>query len=76
VFLFQRLQQPIRGRLARCAELLDPFRQDMRIAKCPEPLKRAPSQFPHGLPIAYWIEVHHYIGNENASTQGDAQVVD
>jgi hypothetical protein len=48
----------------------------LRIAKRPEPLKGAPRRFSHGLPIASGIELRHYIGDENAPAQGDAQVVD
>ena len=76
VLFFQRPEEHIRRSLARRAKLLDPFREDLRIAKRPEPLKRAPRRFPHGLPVASRIEVHHYIGDEDASAQGDAQVVD
>ena len=58
------------------AELLDPLRHDLRVAKRPQALKRVPRRFPHGLPIASRIEVHHGIGDQNASAQRSAQIVD
>jgi len=76
VLLFERSEEHIRRSFARRAELLDPFRKDLRIAKRSKPLKRASRQFPHGFPVASRIEVLHYIGDEDASAQGDAQVVD
>ena len=76
VLLFEHPEEHIRRSFARRAELLDPFREDLRIAKRPKPLKCAPRRFPHGFPVASRIEVHHYFGDEDASAQGDAQVVD
>jgi hypothetical protein len=76
VLFFERSEEHIRRSFARCAELLGPFREDLRIAKHSETLKCAPRRFPHRFPVTSRIEVQHDIGDENASAQGDAQVVD
>src|ERR1700730_5265548 len=55
--------------------LLHPLRQYLRVAQIPQLPEEPPPGLSHGFPTSAGIEISHHLGDQDASTQGYAQVV-
>jgi hypothetical protein len=62
--------------ILRRAKLLHPFRQHLSVPQRPQLPEKPPSGLSHGLPTGARVEISHYIGDQDASAQCDAQVMD